>query len=194
MDNSSVPIDNKDRFIKLGIFLPSLFANFRTAINPGCALAIDESLLAYKGRLSFKQYNPLKRARFGIKLFFMAEAASGFILNVLPYHGKSTHIENDEWTAEFGVGGATVLTLLRDLLGKAHRVTIDNWFMSVKLARKLLEQETYVIGTVKKTRKEMPKFGNKIKVGESETYSDGNILVERYFCGGRYQSVSYIVC
>ena len=32
-------------------------------------MAIDESLLLWKGRLVFKQYLPLKRDRFGIKLF-----------------------------------------------------------------------------------------------------------------------------
>jgi len=30
-------------------------------------IAIDESLMNFKGRLSYKQFNPSKRTRFGIK-------------------------------------------------------------------------------------------------------------------------------
>ena len=36
---------------------------------PGENIAVDEELVKYRGRLTFKQYIESKRARFGIKLF-----------------------------------------------------------------------------------------------------------------------------
>ena len=37
--------------------------------SPGKSLSMDESLVLFKERLSFKQYISSKRARFGIKLY-----------------------------------------------------------------------------------------------------------------------------
>jgi hypothetical protein len=151
----------------------------KTLVNPGRDLTIDESLLAFKGRLGIKQYCPLKRARFGIKIFFLADAKSGYIYDALPYQGKGTTMSNSSWIAEYGFGGAAVLTLLNPFLQKWHRVTIDNFFVSLKLAHKLLNCRTHLLGTVKVTRKGIPKMGKKLKKGEVEVYSDGNVLLER---------------
>ena len=56
-------------------------------------ISTDEEPLVYKGRLSFKQYIPSKRARFGIKLFSLCED-SRYLWNSFVYHGKTTINEN----------------------------------------------------------------------------------------------------
>ena len=156
-----------------------LFLQFGNTINPGRDLTIDETLLAFLGRLSIKQYNPLKRGRFGVKLFLLADSSTGFVFRILPYQGKTTQWRDSTLRDRFGFGGAAVLSLLEGSLNKGHRVCIDNWFMSVQLTRKPLEKKTHVLGTVRKNRKGMPKFTGKLKKGQVETYSDGDILVER---------------
>lgn len=40
---------------------------------------IEKSILSYKGRLAWKQYLPLKMVRFGIKIYMLCEAKSGYI-------------------------------------------------------------------------------------------------------------------
>jgi len=136
-------------------------------------------LYNFKGRLSFRQYNPKKRARFGIKMFILADFPKQFVLDILPYQGKSTHISNRNWIKDFGFGEAAVMTLLKEFFGKAHRIFVDNWFLGPKLAMQLKSLTTYVLRTVLKRRKGMPKMVGKLKKGQSETYTDDNILDQR---------------
>lgn len=178
-NNEDIRPGSKNRFFKLGDFMNNLFRDFRRAVSPGEYLTLDETLLLFKGRLSIRQYNPKKRARFGIKLFFLLDATTRFILAVLPYQGKATRILDPAWISDMGFGGAAVLTMLREYFFNNHRVVIDNYFLSPTLAQKLLEKDTFVLGTVKKNRKCMPKFSTKLKKGDVETRSNGRILIER---------------
>ncbi|GFU90918.1 piggyBac transposable element-derived protein 4 [Trichonephila clavipes] len=57
--------------------------NFPQFYTPEQDICIDESLLLYKGRLSWTQYLPLKRARFGIKMFMLRESHSGYTCGLL---------------------------------------------------------------------------------------------------------------
>jgi len=91
-NNEEIIFGSKDRFFKLGSFMEVLFRDFRRVVGPGEFLTLDESILLFKGRLGIKQYNPKKRARFGIKLFFLLDAATKYVLRVLPYQGKATKI------------------------------------------------------------------------------------------------------
>lgn len=177
-DNDAVLPGPRNRFGKLGEFLPSILASFQGAVNAGQDLTIDETLLAFLGRLSFKQYNSKKRGRFGIKMFLLADTRSGFILDCLPYQGKYTQVNNG-WKAEYGFGGAVVLALLEPHQNLWHRVTLDNYFMSYKLVQKLLELKTHSLGTVLKNRKGIPKMSGKLNKGAIETFSDGRVLLER---------------
>lgn len=182
VNNETVPQTNQDRFIKLGSFMTDLLMNFQRAIHAGKVLCIDESLIPFKGRLSFKQYNPKKRSRFGVKLFLVVDSAMQFVLDVLPYQGKSTQITDRSWISLVGFGGAAVLTLLQPYLDAGRRIIIDNWFHSLKLARMLKDRLTYVLGTVQKRRKGIPRgarMTRKLRKGEVETFSDGDVLIER---------------
>ena len=76
-DNSQMPEPNDpspDKLFKLRPLLDHLFEKFQEVYVPTCNISItDESLLLWKGRLSFKQYIPLKRAKFGVKSFMLCE-------------------------------------------------------------------------------------------------------------------------
>ena len=50
-------------------------------------VSIDESLVLFKGRLSFQQYIKSKRARFGIKLYQLS-TCNGIPLDFIVYHGN----------------------------------------------------------------------------------------------------------
>ena len=72
--NAPRPNDpNADKLYKLRPLLDHLYEKFQEVYTPNKYISIDESLLLWKGRLSFKQYIPLKRARFGIKTFMLCE-------------------------------------------------------------------------------------------------------------------------
>uniref|UniRef100_A0A8C4T5A9 RRM domain-containing protein n=1 Tax=Erpetoichthys calabaricus TaxID=27687 RepID=A0A8C4T5A9_ERPCA len=78
---------NRDRLFKLHPLIDHLFEAFQLPYMTGPSVAVDESLLLWKGRLQFRQYLPLKRARFGIKMFCLAEN-SGYIYRFRVYTGK----------------------------------------------------------------------------------------------------------
>ncbi|XP_044265956.1 piggyBac transposable element-derived protein 4-like [Tribolium madens] len=46
-------------------------------------VTIDENLMLYKGRLGWKQYIPLKRARLGIKFYLLCESSSGYLFSCI---------------------------------------------------------------------------------------------------------------
>lgn len=57
---------------------------------PSPFLTIDEQLLEFHGRVKFRQYIPSKPGKFGIKLFWICDAESFYILNGVIYIGTGT--------------------------------------------------------------------------------------------------------
>ncbi|GFR69950.1 PiggyBac transposase Uribo1 [Elysia marginata] len=77
-DNANQPPTNqvgRDRLFKIRPLLDHLFGKFQEVMEPGRDVAIDKSLLLWKDRLVFKQYIPLKRARFGIESFLLCDSS-----------------------------------------------------------------------------------------------------------------------
>lgn len=146
-------------------------------------VSVDESLLLFKGRLSWKQYMPLKRARFGIKSFLLCESSSGYIWNSVIYTGKETNIEiSSEEAATFGMATKVVLKLLEPLLDKGYCVTTDNFYTSPELVDFLLKRSTDIYGTTRATRKDLPPgFAKaKLKKGEMVAFQRGKCLAVQW--------------
>ncbi|XP_020296816.1 piggyBac transposable element-derived protein 4-like [Pseudomyrmex gracilis] len=134
---------------KLKSVIDNLKAKFATIIDLAEKLCIDESLVLWKGRLSFKQYLPLKRHRFGIKLFKLVDCETGIILDFIIYTGVNTDFEK----FDLGVSGDVVAHMMRLYFNKGHILYIDNWYSSPKLAEFLHDKDTGLCGTIKKNRK-----------------------------------------
>jgi hypothetical protein len=60
------------------------FSNF----NPSRNIAIDESMVAFKGRTTLKQYMPLKPIKRGIKIWAAACSKTGYLLQFEAYVPK----------------------------------------------------------------------------------------------------------
>lgn len=167
-----------DRLHKINEVVEMLRTSFSNAFQPYQRLCIDESLLLYKGRLSFKQYIPSKRSRFGIKSFLLCDCKTGYIQDIIIYCGASTSV-----TTEYpyiGKPGNIVMSLLQSFLNKGHTVYLDNWFSSPTLFNLLHEKGTNACGTVQKRRKDMPKINDKLKKGEAVFRSSENLLAMKW--------------
>jgi hypothetical protein len=81
-------------------------------------------LTLFKGQLSFIQYIPSKRHRFGIKTFIICDCETGYVLDFIVHTGATTEIVPD---CKFGVSSAVVMTLMEKYLPKGHTLWIDNW-------------------------------------------------------------------
>lgn len=66
-NNNEDAIEN--RLHKINPLIQKLIVSFQAAIIPQDELCIDETIVPFRGRLSFRQYIKNKRHKFGIKLF-----------------------------------------------------------------------------------------------------------------------------
>ncbi|XP_017875115.1 piggyBac transposable element-derived protein 4-like [Ceratina calcarata] len=130
-----------DKLYKIRNVIDMLRKNFSKSFYPYQKLCIDESLLLYKGRLSFKQYIPSKRSRFGIKSFILCDCRTGYIQDLIVYAGSSTMINSQN--KKIGKSGAIVEALMAPYLGKGHTVFLDNWYSNM------------VLSTINSTRKSL---------------------------------------
>ena len=77
-----------DAVYKLRPFLDPLLRHFEKMYQPARELSIDESMIGFKGRLSFIQYLPKKPTKWGMKAFVLAESKSGYTLKWRLYTGE----------------------------------------------------------------------------------------------------------
>lgn len=67
-ENNEAPTRNS-RHYKVERLLEKTVRNFKSSKIPGEHLVIDESMIAFRGRLIFRQYIPGKAHKYGIKIF-----------------------------------------------------------------------------------------------------------------------------
>ncbi|CAK9816530.1 PiggyBac transposable element-derived protein 4 [Anthophora quadrimaculata] len=139
----------EDRLHNLRNVVDKIIRTFKDAVKPGKNIVIDESMVPWKGRLSFCQYIPGKRHKYGIKLYKLC-LPGGYTHNVHIYSGKNetrivkTHSHD------------VVMKLIGDLLFKGRILFTDSFYTSIPLAEDLLTKRTYICGTVKMNRKFLP--------------------------------------
>lgn len=129
----------------------------------------------FRGHLVFRQYNKQKRHKYGIKLFKLC-TLPGYTFNINIYAGKQNEQQNV-------TPHRVVMNLCKDLLNKGHSLYTDNWYTSVPLARELLQNQTHLIGTLRKNRNHFPKVvvSTKLKIGQFiAKESDDGITVLRW--------------
>lgn len=114
---------------------------------------------------------PLKRARFGIKMFSLCET-SGYLWNSYVYLGKEPDGQdaNLQLVNRLGKRGAVIPQLMETLLGKGYHVHVEHWYTSEELFRYLYENGTAACGTARKNRIKLPaSFKNsRLKEGEHQ--------------------------
>lgn len=159
----------------------SLIDLFNDTINavyyPLRELTIDESLILWKGRLYFRQYNKGKRHRYGIKLYILADS-NGIILKIHVYAGSQ----------DVQVGGRNhvkkvVHLLMQKYVDKGHSLYLDNFYTSVGLSEELLYKNTYVTGTLRANRIGNPNEIKNIKLKPGESciiHNNKKIIVTKW--------------
>ena len=83
VDNEDVSVDKTNKMWKVQNVLDYHNKRFRAEYCPRRELSIGETMLKFKGRLSIKQYIKIKPIKWGIKIFTLAEAKTGYELNLL---------------------------------------------------------------------------------------------------------------
>jgi hypothetical protein len=118
--------------------------------NPHQNVSIDEAMIAFRGRLGFKQYMPAKPTKYGIKVWMRGDPTNGYTNDFQVYTGKEAGVR------EVGLGTRVIRDMVRGIENKYHIVNCDNYFMSPEVCDVLLAINTYVRGTMRMNRKNYP--------------------------------------
>lgn len=170
--------EQNNRLHKLEMIISELKQCFKNNFTPFENLCIDESLVLFKGRLSFKQYIKTKRHKFGVKLFVLADCETDYVLDFIIYTGATTNLVASD--PDLGISGAVVLTLMQPYLNLGHNLYTDNWYTSPILADYLHKQGTNLCGTVRGNRRGMPKFEGKLERGKSSSQHTQTVMVTKW--------------
>ena len=135
---------------------------------PNRELCLDEPLVLWGGRL-FHQYIKNKKHKCGIKLYFLS-TSSGVVQKIAIHTGL---LDDYRWKNH---AHKIVLHLLNEKLNVGHHVFMDSYYNSFDLAKLLLDKKTHCTGTLRMTRKNIPKDVQTTKLQKGNT-------VERY-CHG----------
>lgn len=132
---------------------------FREVFVPSKKVSVDESTVGYKGRVVFKVYNKDKPTKWGIKIFVLSDAASGYICAMEPYFGKITTDRMER--QDLGVTSRIVLHLVNKLKVsypsiEGLHVFTDRFYTNLDLAAVLLEMKIHITGTIVTSRKGLP--------------------------------------
>ncbi len=153
-DNQDKPREDKDPMERIRPVSDYVRRKFLDSFIPYQKMVIDESLCLWRGNLSFRQYIPSKRHRYGLKTFVLCDCRSGFVQDVFLYLGSKTEL--DVAPPDVGTSGAVVCTLMKPYLNQGRILYTDNWYTSPALSIHLDSVNTGSCGTVRRNRKHLP--------------------------------------
>ena len=121
-------IQNKDKLKKLGDLPQKLNEKFKRRYLTAQNLAIDEQLIGTRCRINFIQYMPKKPTKFGINVWALCEAMTGYCQSFQIYTGKV------DGATEHGLAAhRVVFDLLEPYFDKHHHVYWDNFYSTKHL-------------------------------------------------------------
>ena len=123
---------------KLQPLLNILLGSFQSSFYPGCEVSVDESMVGFKGKVSFKQYCPLKQTKHGLKAFVLCDSRTGYVLNIIPCTGREVREQYLSLVSQdIPMLAQIVVALCEKYLKKGHHVFADRLYSSVPLVDEL---------------------------------------------------------
>ena len=162
---------------KVGTFMKKLIERFQQCYYPTRELAVDETMVGFRGRFGAKQYMPNKPTKWGIKCFTLADSANGYILNVHVYTGSET-LDNVGYES-LPQSARVVMHVTSPYLECGHHIFTDRYYTSIPLAQALYMHDTAFTGTSNKNRVDLPaqfRGPYRLKDGEVVAYRADHLL------------------
>ena len=100
-----------DPLFKVRRLVDIVTSKFEQEYNLSESISVDEAMIPFKGRLSFKQYMRDKPVKHGIKVFVLADGKYGYIKRMQIYTGKNSTLSQNE----LGLSTKVVLDLTKGL-------------------------------------------------------------------------------
>ncbi|XP_023944413.1 piggyBac transposable element-derived protein 4-like [Bicyclus anynana] len=138
-DNNSYNNTDPNRYVKpIMVFFNSVM---KTLVNPSKNLTIDQSNVLWRGQLRIRQTG--NGQKYGVKLFALTDT-NGITQKMHMYCGSQATVLQGEDHAD-----KVVMMLMEDYLNTGRSLYTDNFCNSVTVAENLLQQRTYLTGTLR---------------------------------------------
>ena len=139
-DNLTLINANNGRLAKIQPVLDYFIPKFLNVYKPRQQLSLDESIIPWRGRLSFRVYNAGKIIKYGILVRMVCESTSGYICNFKIYAAEKNPLLH------------TIQSVLEPYYNLWHHVYMDNFYNSVKNTEILLRHGIRICGTIRINR------------------------------------------
>ncbi|XP_077397630.1 heterogeneous nuclear ribonucleoprotein U-like protein 1 isoform X4 [Festucalex cinctus] len=144
--NNNASEDDTDKMGKVRPVFDYIVGKFKDVYQPGENVCLDEGLLHWQGRVSFRVHDPKKPVKYGIKSYVLCDSATGYCFNMLMD------------VAEARTASDIVFSLLDRLAGHGYTLYMDGSCNSVATCELLLKAQTNVCGTLKENSGEPKVF------------------------------------
>lgn len=142
-----------DKLAAVRTMITKFNENCKKTYRVGEYVTLDEMLLAFRGRCSFKVYIPNKPNKYGLKVFSLVDARTFYTNHLELYSGKQP-------TGPFELSNSTVDIVYRmceSILGTGRNVTMDRRFTSYDMVKTMRDQhKTTIVATIRSNKRELP--------------------------------------
>ena len=118
---------------------------FQSLFVPSQAISIDEAMIGFRGRVSFRQYIRGKPTPWGIKAYVLSDSDTGYLYSVILYYGRETQLID---RTDLNHTTRVVLTLMEPLANRGYDLYTDRFYSSPTLALELAAIHTTFTGVV----------------------------------------------
>ena len=116
VDNNKKAANCTDNLYKIQTLYDLLTQIWKDMYNPGEHISIDEGMLKWRGRLSFRVYNKNKPIKYGIRSYILCDSANAYSWALDIYASEGMKLEE------------TIRRLLDTCLHKWHSLYMDNFY------------------------------------------------------------------
>ena len=138
---------NDPKLFKFREVLNNVKNKIVTSYEASAHTCVDENLYPFRGRCPFRQYMPMKPAKYGFKVWQLVDSESIYLIDFNIYLGK----EGNEVAKD--LGGTVVKVLAKSIEQTGRNITTDNYFTSLALAKNLWDKGLTLVGTIRKQQK-----------------------------------------
>jgi hypothetical protein len=148
----------EDKSCHISEIFTQFISNSQNNYSPTEYVTVDEMLVPFRGRCSFKVYMPNKPHKYGIKVQCLCDAKSSYLYNAYIYTGKDCDgIGLSAKELMLPKPTQTVLRLSAPILNTNRNITCDNFFTSIDTVDVLNSNGLTVVGTMRQNKSIIPK-------------------------------------
>ncbi|XP_014610408.1 PREDICTED: uncharacterized protein LOC106790182 [Polistes canadensis] len=144
---------------------------------PGQNICVDESVVKFKGKISFITHNPNKPTKWGIRIYVLADSETGYVYIVF-FHTMENH-------------SASLPTIIRDQVptAKGYHMHTDRYYTSIPLAQELRKMKCHLTGTKRENTMILAWRDKRIVTLLSNWHNAGMVATNRFIRGGTNEEI-----